>query len=362
MVDREELITSRQMMVLMISAMIGASIISLPAKLAEEVGHDGWISILISGFIAVVMSVIVINLLKKHKNKSIFQINTILYGKWAGGIINILYVVYLILKTSINVRIMVEVIQTIVLRSTPAIVLTIFEILPTVYISWYGFKPICRYAYTVYLTIAFVLLLFILQLKMLHPTFLLPVMECSIPSLIDSVRTNAYAFLMFAYPWLVYPIVTDKENALKYTISALVFSTLFFLCSVLFTTAFFGENMLKHLSFPLYSVARVYKAPIFERIDLFFMVIWFPAMHMSTKAYYYGTGFWVMKLFNIKRKTIFLLIYTAVIVAVSRLPGNMSIISKYLEFVDMIGVLLIIFMAILGYIITLFKFRRGSKA
>ena len=47
--DRRNLINSKQLMVLIISSTAGVGIISLPYLLVQEVGHNGWIAILLSG-------------------------------------------------------------------------------------------------------------------------------------------------------------------------------------------------------------------------------------------------------------------------------------------------------------------------
>lgn len=361
MIDRRQLISSRQLGTLIISAMTGVGIISLPNRLAKEVGHDGWIPIAASGIIAIIMALVIIKLLERYKDKSIFDINFILYGKLIGWPLNIIYILYLALKVAINLRMILEIIHTVVLKVTPPLILVPLLLFSTVYLSWYGLKSICRYANLIYPTIFMVILLLAANLKFVKPTFLMPVGESSIPSILNVMRATAYSFLAFAFPWVVYPMVTDKDKVLKHTILALIFSTIFFLLVVVVLTGFFGENTLKHLVFPLYSFARTYKAPVFERIDLFFLAIWFPAMGISLNAYFFVTNYWIDKLFRIKRKTISLIIFSICIVIISRIPNDIPAVNKYLEIADMVGIPLVCGMAIIGYILSFFKKKGVQK-
>jgi hypothetical protein len=95
---------------------------------------------------------------------------------------------------------------------------------------------------------------------------------------------------------------------------------------------------------------------------MFFLVIWFPAMHISSKAYFWGTKYSIDQLFNIKKTATSLIIFSIVIIAVSRMPGNMADINKYLEIADMLGIPLVVGLAIFGYIFSVFKVKGGNKS
>jgi spore germination protein (amino acid permease) len=353
--DRRNLINSKQLMVLIISSTAGVGIISLPYLLVQEVGHNGWIAILLSGISSMIMAVIVFKLLERYKNKSIIEINLILYGKYIGMAVNVFYLLYLTLKLSVNLRIATEVVQITVLRSTPSIVLTVLFFLSTIYISWYGLKSVCRYGNMIFLTILMVLVLYILSLNKVRLTFLLPIGDIEIQGLLESVKIAAFSFLGFAYPLAVYPMVTDKKQSLKYTLLALIFSTVFFGLTIVITTGYFGENMLKHMLFPVYTLALSFRTPIIERLDLLFLVLWFPAMGMTLKGYFFISYYWINRLLNIKRKTLSILLFSTAVIIISRIPNDYNQSLKFLGYTDNIGVLFMFGMIIIGYIMSMIK-------
>lgn len=50
----------------------GVGVIMLPSLLAKETGHDGWISILVTGTIVAILSVLIVLLLRRYKDKAIY--------------------------------------------------------------------------------------------------------------------------------------------------------------------------------------------------------------------------------------------------------------------------------------------------
>ncbi|MBU3183198.1 GerAB/ArcD/ProY family transporter, partial [Clostridium psychrophilum] len=80
--NRENNITSSQLMGLIVSIQIGAGILSLPANLAMVCGHDGWILILVYGILITAVIFLIIKLMNRYNNKSIYEINKLLYGKY----------------------------------------------------------------------------------------------------------------------------------------------------------------------------------------------------------------------------------------------------------------------------------------
>ncbi len=388
-INKENLITSKQFMILIFSTMIGVGIISTPYLLVKEVGHNAWLSALMSGIISILLTIIISRLLNIHKDKSIFGINKLLYGKYAGMALNSLYLLYLILKTSIILRLIIEIIHIIIMKTTPSLILSILALICPFYMAFYGLKPICRFSNFVFLILVEIIFLYFVSFSHIRLSFLLPVGNISLPSLLYSMRSTAFSFLGFAFLWLVYPVITDKKNALKYTIWAMVLSTLLFTSTIVVTMGYFGENMLKHIIFPVYYLALVYKVPVFERIDLIFLVIWFPALSMTLKAYFFVTYYWLYQATGYifpkiksnanafsgnnknknsltgvkdkKKKIVFLILFSILIVAVSRILKDYNHVLKTIEITDMIGVSLISGMAIIDLIISLIKNAAGSK-
>ncbi|WML35978.1 GerAB/ArcD/ProY family transporter [Clostridium sp. OS1-26] len=117
-------ITSTQAMTFILTAQVGVGILSLPASLAKAVGHDGWICVITANFISIIAGILITFLLKKYSNKSVLEINRLLYGKYIGTFNNYVLVLYTYLLPAYVLRQFIELLKIGILRNTPAIILS----------------------------------------------------------------------------------------------------------------------------------------------------------------------------------------------------------------------------------------------
>ena len=347
--EKRHKITSSQLMTFILATQVGTGILTLPSDLAKIVGHDGWISVLLVGIIATFSSIIIVKLMERYKNQSIYGINKLLYGKYLGTAINIILLLYFIIVAAVNVRIFLIVVRSMVLKSTPPLILTIFIIIPSFYLVWYGLKSLCRFNITVYFSMFAVVFLLLLTSKFFKLTFLMPFGEAGLNQITSGAFSTFYSLLGFEIITVIYPYITDKDKTVKYMAGANIISVLFSATLVITTTAFFGENMLKHLVFPLFSLARSYKAPILERIDLYIIALWFPPLAMSVRAYLFATYNTINKVFDIRRKTLCLVLLIAAVIILSRIPKSMAELYIYVGYANIFGIIIIGFF-VLSYV------------
>ena len=344
--SRENQITSGQLMAFVVSIQIGIGALTIPADLARASGHDGWISILFYGIIVTAVIFIIIRLMNKYNNKSIYEINKLLYGKYLSSLFNLLIVLYLWYSTCIAVRTYTNAIHIHLLRSTPSLVLCIFTLIPTYYLTWYGIKYVARFSLTIYLSVTFCCLLFFLVFKDLRFNFLMPIGQSGIEGIKASFSPSIFVFLGYEVIAIIYPEITNKKKAMKYAIGANIINTIFCILLLLVITAFFGEEMLKKSMFPTITLARSYRAPIIERMDILFIAMWLPAIAMTTRGYFCVTYYSINKLLNLKKKGIYLFVFTTITILLSNVPKNISNISKYSDVMLIGGVTFSIFLVI----------------
>ena len=193
--SRENNITSSQLMGLIVTLQIGPGILSLPNSLAIDCGHDGWIFILIYGLIITAVISIIIRLMNRYNNKSIYKINMLLYGKYLGGLLNLLIVIYIWYAACLCLNGYTNVIHTTLLRTTPSLAICIFILIPIYYLTWYGLKYVVRFASMIYLTLSFCCLMFLLVFRELKLSFLMPIGQSGIEGIKSSFHSCVFALL-----------------------------------------------------------------------------------------------------------------------------------------------------------------------
>lgn len=360
MSERRHLITSSQLRTFILSAQVGIGILVLPSKLATDVGHDGWISVVLAGIISIIASIIIVKLMQLYRDKSIYEINRTIWGKYMGSIMNVIILLYLVYATSIGIRIFSSVITITILKFTPPLIQSLYVLTPTLYLIWYGLKSICRFANLIYFILLIIVLFFLFIFKYLRLTFILPVGDAGFYKIIKGIFPSMFAMLGFELITIIYPNITDKGKVLKNIVWANIISIVFILVNVLVITSFFGETMASRLVFPLFSLTRSYKSPILERIDLYYIALWFPAMAMSLRAYFFSTHYSFQRIFNIRKSSLLLAALTVTSILLSRLPKDFNEVNTYADILNIFGFGFITYL-IICYIIAIISKKGVQK-
>lgn len=342
----KNLITSRQMALLTFVAQTGVGVIMLPTTIAKEVGRDGWIPVVLTGFLAVGLTMLIVSLLRRYGDKSIFTIDTLLFGKPIGLVLNLLLVIYLIIMAVVGIRIFGLFLKMTLYANTPPLILTVFSLLPSLYIVWQGFKVVCRFKYFTLLAYAAVVVYIVLIYKEYRISFLMPVGEAGIAPLLSGWKSSFFAYLGIELVVFMYPEITDKHQTMRWQIIATIGSMVFLTLVTLACTALFGENTLKNMIIPLFNLTRVMNAPILERVDLYLVGLWFVAMGCSMRAYIFAGYYSLQKVLHFKMNPVLYILYFAMLILVTRLVKDMNEALKLMELINNAGIGVVLFILI----------------
>ena len=100
-----------QLRALIVSAMIGIGIMSLPSSLVSEMGNDGWIAIVLSGLLMLPIAAIIIQIFKINPDKDLFQIGKETLGSIVFTVCELILAVYFIVFAAFLVRNLAELIK-----------------------------------------------------------------------------------------------------------------------------------------------------------------------------------------------------------------------------------------------------------
>ena len=100
-------IETSQATVILINYILAAGILTLPRTAAEKVKTpDVWITVILGGVIAMVTGVIMVKLSQQFPNKTFYQYSQDIVGKWIGGLLSLIIIVYFFTLSSFEVRIL----------------------------------------------------------------------------------------------------------------------------------------------------------------------------------------------------------------------------------------------------------------
>jgi spore germination protein (amino acid permease) len=317
-------ITSKQMALLTYVGQTGMGMITLPAMLARIVGHDGWISVLLAGIVSIILGLLTVLLLKRYSNNTIYDINNFIFGKVIGMVINIILIVYLLLAAGASIRVFSVFLRITLLPNTPMLIIVPFVSLPSIYLVGSGLKSVVRFKYISTLSYIVSLTYLLLLIRHYRVSFLMPVGEAGLPTILSSVKTGFFTFLGLEIIAFVFPEITDKKNIMRWHIIAITLTTLFSIIIVAASTSLFGENYLKIQTIPLFNLGRVLNAPVLERVDLYLIALWFVVMGCSMRVYMFAAYYSLGKVLKVKDTKITVLIYFVVLIFLSRIPRDVN--------------------------------------
>ncbi len=353
-------ISSKQMALYTFVCQTGIGSIILPSALAKDVGHDGWISIMITGVLAITVAALLALLLKKNSVKGILDINKAIFGRIIGTGLNVLIFTYLLAAASAGANIFLFFLRISFFPLTPPLVMSILLLIPSFYMVWYGLKTTARFKVCTLFSYFSMLIYIILINKNIRLTFLMPVGEAGIKPLLYSIKTSYFSFVGLELIAIFYSEITDKDKALKWHVFANLFSMMFLAIVTATSTAVFGEKFLPVQSITMFNLFRVYSMKVLERVDLYIIGLWFFALSCSVRAYIMASWYSLVKICKEKKKPFVYVLFIILLIAISRIPRD---INQSIRFLDIINYssMGITTLFILCLIIAAVKMKGGKK-
>jgi len=110
-----------------------------------------------------------------------------------------------------------------------------------------------------------------------------------------------------------------------------------FLLVTVCITAVFGEHLLVDFTIPFFNLTRIYNAPVFERIDIYLIAVWFLPMACSIRNYIFAAFDGLQKVLKLKKTRISYLIYIIVIEVLSILPKDFNKVLDMIEILNLVA-------------------------
>jgi spore germination protein (amino acid permease) len=172
---------------------------------------DSWLVGLIAFFPALLFIVIYSAMLSSHHNLGLYPMLEKAWGKFAGRVFVLIYATYFLYIAARNIRDMIELVMTALLRITPVPVLTTLFVMLVAYTALGGIKAMARFA-SLILCIVLLMIIMLAVLLMLSSSIILeqmlPFLSKGIWPVIQSAFTHS---LWFPYGEIVVFLVFQPE-------------------------------------------------------------------------------------------------------------------------------------------------------
>ncbi len=279
-----EKVSLSQMGSILVLTMVGTGILTLPRSLAEAVGTDGWLLILIGGAICIGLLFIHSYIVKSFPGKSYMEIIACNLSKPVSYVVTALLAIYFIGLNAFLIRIFSEVVKMFLLLRTPIEVIIFSIVLMAAYLARQGIETLGRLAELLLpLILVPSLILFLLAMVGGDITNLLPAVTTTPKEILEALPIVIFSYLGFDII-LIFGIYVNKPNkVIKSSTKALVFVVLLYTILNIVTISTFGEKQTTHLIWPTISLFKTIEFPglFIENVEGFVMALWVLIVFMS---------------------------------------------------------------------------------
>ncbi len=264
----DHIITGKQMQSIIAMFWLGSLVVIGASKEAKQ---DYWISILVSAIMILPLIFLYVRLIRLYPGLNLFEILFQIFGKIFGRVISILFVFFAIHLGSMVMCVFSSFIHIVNMPETPDIIISAMILVISVMSVKNGPENIGRVAkYTWVLLAVFVPFTFVVGIKNMQFSNLLPVLSVDFKSILGS------AYTMFTLPLgeailclSFFSAVDKKENPYKVYIKALVVAIIIILIVALRNLLILGPTSVTLFEYPSYEAVSIISiGEFFTRIEV----------------------------------------------------------------------------------------------
>lgn len=267
-------ITSKQLVFVFLGATIGIGALSIPRSLVSVAGQTAWMALPI-GALAPLMSLFMINrIYQRMPGLNFIELNQRLFGKIAGFVVVILFVLYIIIFESLVIRNFADVTKIYMLPATPLWVILFLIAFSVYYVISKGSRVVARMNEIIFYILFLTLFTGLIALSQADYTNLLPLWEIDPAGLMKGILSSTFAFEGLEILVVIYSLVDKKERVFKAGMIALGFTTAVYIYVVILGILVLSPTLLDSLLWPGIYYYKTVSFTAFPRLEFILLAFW----------------------------------------------------------------------------------------
>ncbi|MDQ0057955.1 spore germination protein [Paenibacillus harenae] len=356
-------ITSIQTAVILANTMLGAGILTLPRTVAEKTGTpDGWISVIIGGFLAIAAGLIMVMLSKPFRGKTFYEYIGQITGKWLGSLISLIVVGYFCLIASFEIRVLAEVADFFLLEGTPSWAIIMVFMWVSLYLVTGGINAIARlFEIILPITIFVFVIVTFFGITLFDVDNLRPVLGQGVMPVLNGVKTTAITFTGFEAILIIIAFMHRPEKASKAVIVGTSIPLMIYIITVVMVIGSLSVDGVVTRTWPTLDLVRSVEIEglIFERFESFLLVIWIMQIYSTFTMTYYAAS---LGLSQMSKRNLngFLYGLLPVVFLMANIPKNLAGVFRMGDFIGNLSLYLFGAMPLLLLAISKLRGHKGE--
>ncbi|MBO8159130.1 endospore germination permease [Thermosyntropha sp.] len=355
--DRFE-ITPKQLVFLVVGSEVATGILSLPRVLSAEAGHYAWLAVILGVTVPVLSIYFIVSLYKDFSEPDFIKVSQLLFGRFLGFVIVVLFSAYIVFFQSIVIRIFAEITKTFLLPRTPIFVILFLILFSVYYAVSKGAKTVARLNEILFWILLVDLLVIIILIPQGDWTAFLPLNELNVTGLLKGAKESFYSYAGIEFLFVAYVMVNRKEKILKAAFTGQLIVLLLYLMVVVVSLLILGPKSLQYLIWPVLDLLSVRQIAVLERLEIVFLVFWLgigarPVLNLNLASAYSICR--LLKLDNRKYYIWVTLLVVLAIYIIALIPDNLVVVFKLADFAGSMFLLISLGLPVLCHIVKFFR-------
>ncbi|MCL2575413.1 MAG: spore germination protein [Defluviitaleaceae bacterium] len=359
-------ISLRQVQALLFLEIFGFGVTALPRRTAEHAAQDGWIGVIIAVVAAVLLVILITFIIKANIGQTFYDYTKRLFGRFLASFFCLLLSARFILLAAFYLRLFAEITQSIMLPTTPYIVIFIAVLALAAYGASKGIEARGRLA-ELLIIIVLLPLIFVFGISSREIDFsnLLPMMSAS-PSQIG--KAGYYAFFSFGGMetlLLISPFLARKKGVAKSAIGTIAVMGGFMVIITAVTIARFGaQNVVAH-NWPVLKMMDTISLPgsIIDRQGALIMTFWIISAYAIINAALFFSSLLLKDVAKKGKHIHYILLCVPIIAIIANIPNNIDQVYSWFNLYNKtFGITTMVGLPVLIFIVQLIRRGRDRVA
>jgi len=269
-------ISPRQVFFILVMLLTGIYILILPRHMVTIVGTDGWIVLLVGGFISSLMLFFINKTSRRFPGKTVVEFTPLIMGPFLGKILGGILVAYYTFLAAVSLRIFSEMLKSVLLADTPRWIVVLGLVVLITWIVQNGLEDIARFTELIAPIILLLLIAALLgDLRYMEAIRLRPMLQSEPFSLLEGFISTLSYFGIIIVLLMLYPYVNAPKKLTVTSILALVFAVIITMGFFMGTVATFGIYETSRMAWPVIELVKMVRIGEFlERVESLFLSVW----------------------------------------------------------------------------------------
>ncbi|WP_071393623.1 GerAB/ArcD/ProY family transporter [Bacillus tuaregi] len=251
----------------------GIGILGFTRIIAKNAGHDGWISIIVTGLV-IQLIIWMIYKMAKVADGDILAIHSFILGKKLSKAICSLLIIYFCLLTVTVLRGFIEIVHVWMFPELSIFWFSVVFFILLNYIVNGGIRTVTGIAFFSVVLPFYIVLLFFITIPYSDFTNLLPILDHPVSDILRGSRDMSLTVLGFETILIFYPFIKSPEKSRKWASLGNLYTILLCLYIAILTFSYFSENQLQKNAWPLLTMWKIIKMPFVERFEYIGIANW----------------------------------------------------------------------------------------